>query len=425
MKNNIKNIISAREVLSQIIKKPTPLEYSVRLSEMYGADIYLKREDLTMVRSFKIRGAYYKISQIVTSGTVDKHLEIICASAGNHAQGVAYACAKLSVRCVIYMPTTTPNQKVKKVKYFGGRYVEVRLFGNTFDESKDESIKYCDKTGGIYVHPFDDDDVIAGQATVASEILEQFNELKSHDSKTVDFVLVAVGGGGLISGVSSYLSVKSPKTSLIGVESELADSMNQAVISGKPVMLDKFDTFVDGASVRITSARTLDIVCELVRQIVVVSNGEVCTSMIDLYQNEGIISEPAGALSVAGLNHIKDQIKGKTIVCVISGGNNDLLRYPEILERSLVHQGKKHYFIIEFAQKPGQLRNFLAKALAPTDDIVRFEYMKRNNREKGPALVGIELANRDDYNGLIDRMDKIGITYRKILPDDLYNQYLV
>ncbi|MFO0703474.1 MAG: threonine ammonia-lyase IlvA [Patescibacteria group bacterium] len=414
-----KTIEDAFEVVSKVVKR-TPLQYSERLSEKYGAHIYLKREDLTKVRSFKIRGAYYKMSRL-TPEQIGKG--IVCASAGNHAQGVAYACSKMKIKGAIFMPVTTPNQKVSKVKNFGGPYVKVILTGNTFDEASVESKKYCEKEGSTYIHPFDDTDVMSGQGTVAYEI---YNTMINEDNaKKIDYVVTAIGGGGLISGISQYFKEASPMTKVIGSEPEFADSMNEALKIGKPVTLKKFETFVDGAAVRTTGEKTLSVVKKNVEKVVVVPTGLVCSVMIELYQYDGVVAEPAGALSVAALENIKDEIKGKVVVCVISGGNNDLLRYPEILERSLVYQGRKHYFIVEFAQKPGQLKNFLNHALSPTDDIVRFEYMKKNNKEKGPALVGIELAKKDDFSGLISRMEKIGLTFRVLTPEDLLYQYLI
>ncbi len=420
----------------------TPLQYASRLSERYGAQIYLKREDLTRVRSFKIRGAFNRMSQLTPA---EKKSGVVCASAGNHAQGVAYACAALRVKGVIFMPLPTPNQKVEKVRGFGGNYVQIKLVGNTFDEAKVEAASYAKKHKAVLVHPFDDTAVIAGQGTVALEIERQFAEVihpkcisKSSKSKekmlsqvqqeasrTLDLVICCVGGGGLISGVSSYFHATSPRTQVIGSEPEFADCMNQGLLARKPVTLDKFETFVDGAAVRTVGDTTLAIAQANHTQITVCPVGLVCTTMIELYQNEGIITEPAGALAVAALELNKKLIEGKTIVCIISGGNNDILRYPEIQERSLVYRGLKHYFILEFAQKPGQLRDFLNKALGAHDDIVLFEYLKRTNKEKGPALVGIELSRREDLKELMEKMDRIGLNYKKITSNDLVFNLLV
>lgn len=412
------SIDEAAKRLADVVS-PTPLQFSERLSKLYNARIYLKREDLTIVRSFKIRGAYNKISILKPR---DRKKGVVCASAGNHAQGVAYSCARLKLKGTIFMPITTPNQKIEKVRYFGGSYVHIELVGNTFDETSKEAKSYCERKGAIFVHPFDDIEVIAGQGTVAYEIE---NQIRKMTQDAIEYVFGAVGGGGMISGVSSYYHHTQPHTQVIGVEPEYADSMYQALRAGKPVTLEKFDTFVDGAAVRTTGTTTLAIVQECVAHVAVVSVGHVCSTMIDLYQNEGIVAEPAGALSVASLEAYKEKIKGKTVVCIISGGNNDLLRYPEILERSLVHKGLKHYFVVEFAQKPGQLRNFLNHALGPHDDIVLFEYLKRTNKEKGPALVGLELKHKEDLETLLGRMNKIGLVYRKISSDDLVFNLLV
>ncbi|MEI6327515.1 MAG: threonine ammonia-lyase IlvA [Candidatus Roizmanbacteria bacterium] len=435
-----KKSIDKAVVFLKSVLDETPLQYSRRLSARYGAQIYLKREDLTMVRSFKIRGAYYKMSSLTTA---QKKKGVVCASAGNHAQGVAYACTQLKVKGVIYMPVTTPNQKVEKVKNFGGKYVEIKLYGNTFDEAKVEAQRYCTRHGATLIHPFDDVDVIAGQGSVAYEIAEQYAEVmkKMSDADTkksrnvsaksappaesIDYVVCCVGGGGLISGVSSYFKHTSPSTKVVGSEPEYADCMNKGLIAGHPVTLDRFETFVDGAAVRTVGTNTLAIAQECVNSVVVCPVGLVCSTMIELYQSEGIVTEPAGALAVAALELIKHDIKGKSVVCVVSGGNNDLLRYPEILEKSLVYRGLKHYFLIEFAQKPGQLRDFLNKALGKDDDIVLFEYLKKTNKERGPALVGIELKNSDDLAPLLKKMEKIGLSYKKITSDDLVFNLLV
>ncbi len=440
MKTPRASIEKAERFLTTVMEE-TPLQPNKRLSTKYDAQIYVKREDLTTVRSFKIRGAFYKMSLLSAS---QRKRGVVCASAGNHAQGIAYACTQLKVKGVIFMPTTTPNQKVEKVKNFGGKYVEIKLFGSTFDEAKVAASQYCTDCHATLIHPFDDLEVIAGQGTVAAEIESQFNRhceersdvaipsLHSRDRHAytredtqIDYVICCVGGGGLISGVSSYFASVSPSTKVIGSEPELADCLNQGLKVGKPVTLDHFDTFVDGAAVRTVGEKTLEIAKECVDDIVVCPVGLVCTTMIELYQSEGIITEPAGALAVAALELIKNKIKGKSVVCVISGGNNDLLRYPEILEKSLVYRGLKHYFLIEFAQKPGQLRDFLNHALGKNDDIVLFEYLKKTNKERGSALVGIELKSKEDITPLLNKMDKIGLSYKKITSDDLVFNLLV
>jgi threonine dehydratase len=391
----------------------TPLEFNQRLSDKYKAQIYLKREDLQPVRSFKIRGAYNLIASLSQE---EKSQGVVCASAGNHAQGVAYSCSKLGIKGVIFMPVVTPNQKIDKVKKFGGEFVQVVLVGDTFDEAGQESKDYCQKNKMVYVHPFDDDRTIAGQGTVAKEIFEII---------TPDLIVSCVGGGGLISGVASFAKEFSSQTLIYGVEPLGAAGMYESLKAGKLVTLDKIDTFVDGAAVRTVGQKTLEITQQKVEKVVVVPEGEVCFNMVELYQNEGIIAEPAGTLAVAGLDQLKDEIVGKKVVCIISGGNNDISRYPEIIERSLVWQGRKHYFIIEFTQKPGQLRKFVVDVLGPTDDISRFEYIKKTNKEKGAALVGIELADKSNLSTLLNRLEKSGLEYRKIETDDLIYQQLI
>ncbi len=410
----IQQIDQAAKTLEKVVQQ-TPLLYSKRLSKQYKANIYLKREDLQEVRSFKIRGAYNKIASLTAD---EKRRGVVCASAGNHAQGVALGCFLQKIKGVIFMPRVTPNQKIEKVKQFGQKYVEVKLVGQTFDDASAESKIYTQQNNMVYVHPFDDPLVIAGQGTVGKEIFEQ-------SAGNVDIVISPIGGGGLTSGISSYLKQKNSKITIIGTEPQGAAGMHSSVSNGSVTSLETIDTFVDGAAVKTVGNMTFAICQKYVSKIVTIPEGMDCTTMIELYQKDGIIAEPAGALSISTLEKIKDEIRGKTVVCVLSGGNNDLLRYPEILERSLIYLGRKHYFIIEFAQKPGQLRQFVDQALGPTDDIVRFEYIKKTNKEKGPALVGVELQNAKDYNSLLKRMDKIGLQYRILQQDDLLYQYLV
>ncbi len=410
----IKDIDHAAERLAGVIQK-TPLQFSKRLSDKYGAKIYIKREDQQEVRSFKIRGAYNKMS---TLSADEKERGVVTASAGNHAQGVAYGCSALKIKGVIFMPVVTPNQKIEKVKHFGGKYVQIQLVGNTFDEASAASQKYCKETNAVYVHPFNDPLTIAGQGTIAKEIYEDLNGI-------VDFVVTPIGGGGLTSGVSTYFKEKNKKIKIIGCEPSGAAEMHAAIEQGKVVTLPTIDTFVDGCAVKTAGDLTFDICKKNVDEFVKIPEGKVCTTMIELYQNEGIIAEPSGALPISTLDEIKDQIKGKTVVCILSGGNNDLLRYPEILERSLVYQGRKHYFLIEFAQKPGQLKKFVNYVLSPNDDIVLFEYIKKNNKEKGPALVGIELKDSVDFQPLLERMKEIELNYTILKSDDLLYKYLI
>ncbi len=409
-----KQIFDAAQRLQPIISQ-TPLQYAKRLSQLYEANIYIKREDLQEVRSFKIRGAYNKIASLSKE---EKQRGVVCASAGNHAQGVAYSCYLQKIKGVIFMPVVTPNQKIEKVKHFGKEYVEIKLVGETYDDASKEAQIFTKENNMVYVHPFDDPLVIAGQGTVGKEIYEQ-------TEGKLDIVVACIGGGGLISGIASYIKQQNSKVTIVGCEPGGAAGMHTSLRNGKVVALESIDTFVDGAAVKTVGSLTFAICKKYVKDIITVPEGMICTTMIDLYQQEGIIAEPAGAVSISALESIKKIIKEKTVVCVLSGGNNDLLRYPEILERSLIYQGRKHYFIIEFAQKPGQLRQFVDKALGPTDDISRFEYMKKTNKEKGPALVGIELKDKKDYEPLLKRMERIGLKYRVLQTDDLLYQYLV
>lgn len=406
-------IDQAAEGLRDVVQK-TPLQFSKRLSEKYKANIYIKREDLQEVRSFKIRGAYNKIASLSSK---EKKQGVVCASAGNHAQGVAYSCATLKINGVIFMPVVTPNQKIEKVRQFGGKYIEIKLVGETFDDANIAAIKYCQEKGYIYIAPFNDVLTIAGQGTIGKEIYEELPE--------VDVIVASIGGGGLISGIATYAKSQNTQIQVFGAEPAGATSMLEARIAGHVVSLPSIDTFVDGAAVRTVGDITFAITEKYVSDLLPIPEGQICTTMIELYQSEGIIAEPAGALSIAALDSIAKKIKGKIVVCVLSGGNNDLLRYPEILERSLVYQGRKHYFIIEFAQKPGQLKAFVNQALGPTDDIVRFEYIKKTNKEKGPALVGIELQDKKDLEPFLSRMNEIGINYRIVTADDLLYNYLI
>ena len=398
----------------QGIVSATPLQPSKRLSQAYGANILIKREDLQEVRSFKIRGAYNKISGLTND---ERRRPIICASAGNHAQGVAFACAQLGIKGIIYMPRITPIQKIERVEHFGGGLTEVRLVGDSYDEASQAAEAYCHQAGGIFVHPFDDLETIAGQGTIGKEI---------HDATggDLDVVIVPIGGGGLASGVAAYLRERQPSVVVIGVEPAGSPSMSESLREGRVVTLQEMHTFVDGAAVRTVGQLTFDLCQRYVDRVVVVPEGRVCTTMIELYQNEGIIAEPAGALSISALEDAGD-LTGKTVVCVLSGGNNDILRYPEIMERSLVYQGRKHYFIIEFAQKPGQLRQFVDDALGPTDDIVRFEYIKKTNKERGAALVGIELRDKADLAPLLRRMEEIQLNFRRLGSEELLYDFIV
>ncbi|MED1467457.1 threonine ammonia-lyase IlvA [Bacillus salipaludis] len=406
-------ILASHNIKDEI--SPTPLQYNAILSERYECNVYLKREDLQSVRSFKIRGAYNRIKKL--SGE-DLHNGIICASAGNHAQGVAYSCHLLKINGKIFMPSTTPKQKVNQVKFWGREDVEIVLVGDTFDDAYEKAMECSKVEARTFIHPFDDFDVIAGQGTVAVELLNDSQE-------PIDYLFAAIGGGGLVSGVGTYMKQYSPNTKLIGVEPMGAPGMKESLSKGKVTSLKEIDPFVDGAAVKTVGAHTFEICKDLVEDIVVVPEGKVCTTLISLYNENAIVVEPTGALSIAALDSYKEQIKGKTVVCIVSGGNNDIGRMQEIKERSKIYEGLQHYFIVQFPQRPGALREFLLDVLGPNDDISHFEYTKKNNRETGPALVGIELKDKDDYFPLMERIKAKGFLYREVNKDKALYQMLV
>ncbi|MEH7331931.1 threonine ammonia-lyase IlvA [Neobacillus drentensis] len=411
---NVEDIIIASHTIRDVIS-PTPLQFNHLLSERYGCNVYLKREDMQSVRSFKIRGAYNRIKKLSPE---EMQNGIICASAGNHAQGVAYSCHLLKINGKIFMPTTTPKQKVNSVKFWGRDSVEIVLVGDTFDDASEKAMECSRAENRTFIHPFDDFDVIAGQGTVAVELLNDCPE-------KVDYLFGAIGGGGLMAGVGTYLKHISPETRLIGVEPEGAPGMKESIVKGEVTSLEKIDPFVDGAAVKTVGTNTFNICKEIVDDIIVVPEGKVCTTLLTLYNENAIVVEPTGALSVAALDTYADEIKGKTVVCIVSGGNNDIGRMQEIKERSKLYEGLQHYFIVQFPQRPGALREFLLDVLGPNDDISHFEYTKKNNRETGPALVGIELKDKDDYYPLIDRIKTKGFVYREVNKDSTLFQMLV
>jgi len=400
---SLKDISRARLTIREVVN-PTPLTENLNLSERYGAEILLKREDLQVVRSYKIRGAFNKIKSL-TANQLKKG--IVCASAGNHAQGVAYSCQKLGIKGTIFMPATTPKQKVEQVKMFGRGFTEIQLIGDTYDASCCEAKKYCQESGKTFIHPFDDPKIIEGQATIGIEILEGC-------SRHIDYLIVPVGGGGLAAGVGAYFKQMSPDTKIIGVEPAGAQSMRASFISGKVEQLDSIDRFIDGAAVKRVGDITYPVCKEVLDEIIAVPEGAVCTTILQLYNQNAIVAEPAGALSIAALEFCKEQIKGKTVVCIVSGSNNDITRTEEIRERSLLYEGLKHYFIIRFPQRSGALLSFIRDVMGPNDDITHFAYSKKTNRDQGPALIGIELANSNDFNALINRMNEQKIVYEYI-----------
>ncbi len=403
MATNLQDIIRANQMLKDIITH-TPLQKDQVLSERYDCTVYLKREDLQVVRSFKIRGAYYQISSLSKE---ELKAGVVCASAGNHAQGVAYSCQALKIKGVIFMPSTTPKQKVAQVEFFGRNYVDVRLIGDTFDDSYAEAMRYRDEHHMAFIHPFNQDHIIAGQGTVGLEILNDLEE-------TPDFIFSSIGGGGLISGISTYIKSISPATKMIGCEPAGAASMKEALKQGGVVELPEINKFVDGAAVKRVGEKTYEICKQYLDDIVLVPEGKICTTILKLYNENAIVAEPAGAMPIAALDFYKDQIKGKSVVCVVSGGNNDIGRMEEIRERSLVYEGLQHYFIIQFPQRAGALKEFILNVLGPQDDITRFEYTKKNNKSNGPVLIGIELKSNQDYDGLIQRMDELGFGYEEV-----------
>lgn len=410
----VEDILIANQLLKDVVAH-TPLQKNERLSEKYDCRVYVKREDLQHVRSFKLRGAYYKIKTI-EAAALEKG--VVCASAGNHAQGVAFACAHLGIDAKIFMPQTTPKQKINQVKMFGRNYVEIILVGDTFDDSSASAIKCANAEDRIFIHPFDDYDVIAGQGTVAVEIMNDIEE-------PVDFVFASIGGGGLMSGLSTYIKNLSPHTHMIGVEPEGAASMSAALKNNEVTTLDTIDKFVDGAAVQSAGQHTFEICRKYLEDIVLVPEGKVCTSILELYNQHAIIVEPAGALSIAALDFYKEEIRGKSVVCVISGGNNDIGRMQEIKDKSLIYEGLLYYFIVNFPQRSGALRQFLDEVLGPDDDITTFEYTKKNNKESGPGLVGIEVKRKSDYEGLIQRMHDCGFPFKEVNNDSTLFELLI
>ncbi|MGH9226691.1 MAG: threonine ammonia-lyase IlvA [Acidimicrobiales bacterium] len=409
-----KDVMAAADVLADVAVR-TPLERNDRLSAQTGADVWLKREDLQAVRSYKLRGAYNFIASLPED---ERAKGIVCASAGNHAQGVAFTCRRLGVPCRVILPRPTPRQKRERIAALGGPGVTIVLEGHTYDEAHEFAVGVAASGGAVLVPPFDDPAIMAGQGTVALEVIDQLG-------RPPDLFVVPIGGGGLASGVLTVAADTTPRPRVIGVEPAGAASMRAALDAGEPVTLPAVDTFVDGAAVRRVGTSTYEVVSTLIDDVVAVAEGGVCTAMLDLYQLDGIIAEPAGALAVAALREAVAVEPGTTVVCIVSGGNNDISRYGEIVERSLVHEGLKHYFLVEFPQEPGALRGFLDGVLGPGDDITLFEYVKKNNREVGPALVGIEVASVADVPALVERMDASPLHIERLEADSPAFRFLV
>lgn len=392
----------------------TPLQYNKRLSQRYGASIYLKREDQQVVRSYKLRGAYNKLTKLTQEQVKNG---VVGASAGNHAQGLAFSCKRKGIKGVIFMPKHTPKQKIEQTEMFGEGFIEIILVGDTFDDCLKEALVYTDENKMTFIPPFDDYDVIEGQGTVGVEILE--------DLPDVDVIILPIGGGGLASGISYYFNQEKPDTLLFGVEPEGAGSMKASIEAGKPIALDKINSFVDGAAVKKAGDITYHYCDKFLDRIELVPEGKVCTSILRLYNHDAIVAEPAGALTIASLDYFKKDIQEKKVVCIISGGNNDIDRMQEIKERSLLYEGLKHYFIVHFPQYPGALKSFVNYVLGPNDDITRFEFIKKTDRERGPVLIGIELRDSQDYASLLERMIEHGFDYKEINKDPTLFEYLI
>ena len=389
----LENVYKAEERLKNVVVK-TPLAVNNNLSAIYESNIRFKREDLQRVRSYKIRGAYNKMA---TMSEEELSKGVVCASAGNHAQGVAFACQTMKVKGTIFMPLPTPGQKLEQVKMFGGEYIDVILYGDTFDVAKDAAMRFCKDHNSVFIHPFDDPAIIEGQATTALEILEQAEG-------AVDYLFVPIGGGGLAAGICTVFQHLSPQTKIIGVEPSAAASMKKALEKGKPVLLEKISRFVDGAAVQKVGDITFERCKNILYDMVTVDEGLVCETILSLYNKDAIVVEPAGALSVAALERYREEIKGKNVVCIISGSNNDITRMEEIKEKALLYAGLKHYFLVRFPQRPGALKTFVIDVLGPDDDITYFEYTQKNSKEKGIAVVGIALKQNKDFTPLIDKM---------------------
>lgn len=393
------NLISVEEIFNAAntlngIAQHTPLQQNFQLSEEYKADIWLKREDLQVVRSYKIRGAYNKISSLSTKELANG---VVCASAGNHAQGVALSCYRKQIHGTIFMPITTPEQKVNQVKMFGKDSIDVVLEGDTFDDSFAKAKAFCNEKGSAFIPPFNDAKIIAGQGTVGKEILD---DMPIH----IDYLLVPVGGGGLSAGVGSYFKTVSPNTIIIGIEPEGAPAMKQSIETGEIITLPEIDKFVDGAAVKSVGEITFNICNKVLDRVITIPEGMICGTILKMYNEQAIVVEPAGALSISALEILKNELQGKTVVSVVSGSNNDITRTAEIKERFLMYEGLKHFFIVDFPQRAGALVEFLKDVLGPDDDITYFEYSKKTNRELGPALIGFELKHKDDLKPLIQRM---------------------
>lgn len=401
------NTDQAAKQLKEVVIQ-TPLQHNFNVSKEHECNVYLKREDLQIVRSYKIRGAFNKMTSLEDD---DLKKGVVCASAGNHAQGVALACNKLEVKGKIFMPQPTPKQKIEQVKMFGGDFIEVILVGDTFDDAKNEALHYCKENEMTFIHPFDDLKVIEGQSTVAKEILDQAEF-------PIDYLVLPVGGGGLAAGVSEYFKIHSPQTKIIAVEPTGAPSLKAAFDQGKPVLVDKIEKFIDGASVQQVGEITFEFIKKNITRVVLVDEGKVCSTILKLYNKDAIVVEPAGALSLAALDQIQSEIRGKNVVCILSGSNNDITRMEEIKERAMLYEQLKHYFLVKFPQRAGALKEFVNEVLGPNDDITHFEYLKKTNREKGMIKIGIEVQQSSDLKNLLQNMKGKGYEYTYLNEDE-------
>jgi threonine dehydratase len=412
--NLFQEILNAKKQFEGVVF-PTPMTENMNLSDEFDATVLLKREDLQVVRSYKIRGAYNKISSLTEE---EKKHGIVCASAGNHAQGVAYSCKLLQIKGKIFMPKTTPKQKIKQVQLFGKSFVEIVLTGDTFDDAYATAVIDANKDQKVFIHPFDDLKVIAGQGTVGLEILDSYK-------KPIDYIFVPIGGGGLASGLSTVFAALSPNTKIIGVEPEGAPSMKTAIANGVNTRLESIDKFVDGAAVKQVGNLNFEICRKNLDDVILVPEGKVCTTILRLYNEEAMVVEPAGALAIAALDFYKDKIKGKNVVCIVSGSNNDIERTAEIKERSLLYEGLKHYFMIQFPQRPGALKEFVNDILGVDDDITYFQFKQKNNRESGSVIVGLELKNKNDIVAIKAKMEAKGFQFHYLNEnEDLYAQII-
>lgn len=394
----------------------TPLQRNDHLSARYAAEIWLKREDLSPVRSYKLRGAFNAMRKIRRAYPEQRNF--VCASAGNHAQGVAFACRHFNVSGTIFMPVTTPQQKIDKTRAFGGDAVEIVLIGDYFDQTLLAAQEHCAGVGAHFLSPFDDPDVIEGQASVAVEVAAQLGQAP-------DIVVLPVGGGGLASGVTGYLRAIGAQTKFHFVEPLGGASLMAALIHGGPIRLPRVNTFVDGAAVAQMGAYNYQMLNWVSPDAVhLAPEDRICVTMLEMLNVEGIVLEPAGALSIDVLPEIADDIRGKTVVCVTSGGNFDFERLPEVKERAQRYSGTKKYFILRMPQRPGALREFLSM-LGPDDDIARFEYLKKSARNFGSVLIGIETKAAQNFATLFQRLDQADFAYRDITSDEALAEFLI